>query len=337
MSTSQHFSFDAEQTHGGKARRPDHEAPAPVKAPHPSVGMLLHMQRTAGNAAVNQLLRQRAAVQRSPAAAETETEENIGERIRSASGRGSGLDAGVQRSLESGLGADVSNVRVHTDGEADHLARSVDSVAFTTGSDIFFRSGAYNPGTPEGMHLLAHEATHTIQQAQGPVAGTPAPGGVSISDPSDSFEQAAEASAASVMAGAAAPAQRMAAGAGPEAVQRAAMEEEEPLQGMRSAQYGAIQREAAPEDEEMQTMRAAQYAAVQREAAPEEEEMQAMRSSQYAAIQREAAPEDEEMQAMRSAQYTAIQREAAPEEEELQTMRAAQYATVQRHTGGEDD
>jgi hypothetical protein len=72
--------------------------------------------------------------------------------------------------LEAGLGADLSSVRVHTGGEADHLARSVDAVAFTTGSAIFFRSGAYNPGTSVGLHLLAHEATHTMQQAAGPVA-----------------------------------------------------------------------------------------------------------------------------------------------------------------------
>src|SRR5438874_41382 len=84
---------------------------------------------------------------------------------------------------QAGLEADLSNVRVQTDGEADHLARSVDAVAFTTGSDIFFQSGTYNPGTSEGLHLLAHEATHAVQQAQGPVAGTPVTGGVALSDP----------------------------------------------------------------------------------------------------------------------------------------------------------
>ena len=140
------------------------------------------------------------AVQRT-AAAPAAPVENVGERIQARAGGGSALDAGVQGQLEQGLGADMSGVRVHTDGEADHLARSVDSVAFTTGQDIFFRSGAYNPGTTDGMHLLAHEATHTVQQAQGPVAGTPTAGGVSVSDPSDSFERAAEQSAAQVAAG----------------------------------------------------------------------------------------------------------------------------------------
>src|SRR5206468_69253 len=81
----------------------------------------------------------------------------------------------------------LSGVRVHTDGEADRLSRSVSAAAFTTGPNIFFRSGTYNPSSSKGLQLLAHEATHVIQQASGPVAGTPAPGGVSISNPGDSF------------------------------------------------------------------------------------------------------------------------------------------------------
>ena len=157
---------------------------------------LLHdMQQTYGNRAVQRYL-QRAASGPAPA-----VEEDLEPQISRAAGGGNRLPAPVQRGLEGGLGADLSGVRVHTDGEADHLARSVDAEAFTTGSDIFFRSGAYNPGTPAGMHLLAHEATHTVQQAAGPVAGTPHAGGVAISDPGDQFEQAADQTAARVMAG----------------------------------------------------------------------------------------------------------------------------------------
>src|SRR5262249_22640996 len=63
-----------------------------------------------------------------------------------------------------------------------------------------FRSGAYNPGTQQGFHLLAHETTHVVQQAAGPVAGTPTSGGVSISDPADPFERAAEAAADRIQA-----------------------------------------------------------------------------------------------------------------------------------------
>lgn len=128
-------------------------------------------------------------------------DDDLARRIQAASATGTAIDGAVQRRLEGGLGADLSGVRVHTGGEADSLARSVNAVAFTTGPDIFFRAGAYQPQSSEGMHLLAHEAAHTVQQAAGPVAGTPAPGGVSISDPADSDEQAAGREANAVVMG----------------------------------------------------------------------------------------------------------------------------------------
>jgi hypothetical protein len=156
----------------------------------PSRALVAQVQRHAGNQAVQRLI--------APTLQRSADEPELGERIRAAAGRGSTLGSDVQRSLESGLGASLSGVRVHADAEADQLSRAVNATAFTTGSDIFFRSGAYQPSTSSGMHLLAHEAAHTVQQSRGPVAGTPAPGGVSISDPSDSFERAAEAAASSV-------------------------------------------------------------------------------------------------------------------------------------------
>nr|MCU0474881.1 DUF4157 domain-containing protein [Anaerolineae bacterium] len=52
----------------------------------------------------------------------------------------------------------------HTDAQSDTLNRSVGAKAFTQGSDIFFKSGAFQPESSDGQHLLAHELTHTIQQ-----------------------------------------------------------------------------------------------------------------------------------------------------------------------------
>ena len=247
---------------------------------------LQRMQQTYGNRAVQRFL-QRAAQGAAPAA----PEEDLADKIQSRAGGGNSLDSGVQGQLESGLGADMSGVRVHTDGPADQMARSVDAVAFTTGSDIFFRAGAYNPGTPEGMHLLAHEATHTVQQAAGPVAGTPSAGGVAISDPGDSYEQAAEQAAQRVVSGG--PAAPVAAGGGTAgaAVQRAA-EEEDPTQ-------------KKPEEEAVQAMRPATYASIQREAATEEDPQKKPEEEKAAAA----------MQAMRPATYASIQREEAAEED----------------------
>src|SRR5436190_20071632 len=159
---------------------------------------LLGLQQTLGNRAVQRLV-QRAASSSAPATAPAApAEEDLAARIRSAGG-GQPLAPQVQGRLEAGLGADLTGVQVHADAEADRLSRAVDATAFTSGADIFFRAGAYNPGSSDGLRTLAHEATHVVQQASGPVAGTPAPGGVAISDPGDTYEQAAAQAATAVV------------------------------------------------------------------------------------------------------------------------------------------
>jgi hypothetical protein len=88
---------------------------------------------------------------------------DVEDQIRSTGG-GQSLDTGIQAKMESGTGHDFSGVRVHTDSQADALSESLGARAFTTGSDIFFKQGEYNPGTSEGDKLIAHESTHVIQQ-----------------------------------------------------------------------------------------------------------------------------------------------------------------------------
>ncbi len=84
--------------------------------------------------------------------------------IRQAKGGGQAMDRKVQRQMESGFGASFGGVRIHRDAMADKLTHSVQAKAFTTGQDIFFKKGAYNPGSRGGKELLAHELTHTVQQ-----------------------------------------------------------------------------------------------------------------------------------------------------------------------------
>jgi hypothetical protein len=84
--------------------------------------------------------------------------------IKQERGGGQSLADGVREPMEQAFGADFSGVRVHTDKGADALNRSLQAKAFTTGNDIFFRSGTYQPGNPSGQRLLAHELTHTMQQ-----------------------------------------------------------------------------------------------------------------------------------------------------------------------------
>ncbi|MDQ7024440.1 MAG: DUF4157 domain-containing protein [Anaerolineae bacterium] len=88
---------------------------------------------------------------------------DIEDQIRNTGG-GQALDGGIQAKMEAGTGHDFSNVQVHTDSQADALSESLGARAFTTGSDIFFKSGEYNPGTTDGDKLIAHESTHVIQQ-----------------------------------------------------------------------------------------------------------------------------------------------------------------------------
>ncbi len=89
---------------------------------------------------------------------------DVEEDIRASRGRGSALPAATQTFMEPRFGADFSQVRVHTDAQANQLNRQLSARAFTTGHDIYFRQGAYAPGSASGQELLAHELTHVVQQ-----------------------------------------------------------------------------------------------------------------------------------------------------------------------------
>jgi hypothetical protein len=46
------------------------------------------------------------------------------------------------------------------------MADRHDAAAFTSNEDIFFNEGMYDPHTPQGMGLIAHEVTHALQNRQ---------------------------------------------------------------------------------------------------------------------------------------------------------------------------
>ncbi|MFC0601535.1 DUF4157 domain-containing protein [Streptomyces palmae] len=153
------------------------------------------LQRAVGNSAVGALLQRDAGAE----------EEREPEQPRSSvhqvisSGGGQSLDPDTRTDMESRLGADFSDVRVHTGSEAHNSARDVGARAYTVGNNVVFQRDAYDPASHEGRTTLAHELTHVIQQRSGPVEGTEAPGGIRVSDPSDRFEQEASANAERVM------------------------------------------------------------------------------------------------------------------------------------------
>ena len=87
--------------------------------------------------------------------------------VNQAKSSGQPLTASVRNSMESAFNTDFSGVKIHTDNQSDRLNQSIQARAFTTGQDIFFRQGEYNPENTNGQELLAHELTHTIQQTGG--------------------------------------------------------------------------------------------------------------------------------------------------------------------------
>lgn len=159
---------------------------APGRSPSLDAASLMHLQRTAGNQGVLQML-----------AGEEEASPVHGV---VGSGGGSPLDASTRTSMESAFGASFEDVRVHTGGQASRSAESVGANAYTVGSDVVFKEGQYNPGSADGQKTIAHELAHVVQQSRGPVDGSDAPGGIKVSDPADRFEQAAEQTAGEVMA-----------------------------------------------------------------------------------------------------------------------------------------
>ncbi|BBC26483.1 DUF4157 domain-containing protein [Pseudanabaena sp. ABRG5-3] len=84
--------------------------------------------------------------------------------IQQAKGSGQPLDPNLQTKMGQVMGSDFSGVKIHTDAQSDQLNQSIQAKAFTTGQDVFFRQGAYNPKSKEGQELIAHELTHVVQQ-----------------------------------------------------------------------------------------------------------------------------------------------------------------------------
>jgi hypothetical protein len=97
-------------------------------------------------------------------AIEEEPKEANPQAIQAQLGSGHSLAGDVKSRMESAFGHDFSRVRVHTDAKAAELATSLNSRAFTIGSDIAFGAAEYQPGTLIGDALLAHELAHVVQQ-----------------------------------------------------------------------------------------------------------------------------------------------------------------------------
>lgn len=238
--TEKHMSTEEKKNMIHKAKAESHDQE--MQPPGGDAATLTTFQQQVGNRAVQRLLAQRSGD------GSFELDDDTADRINRERGGGQALDGNVQAKMSESTGQDFGDVKVHTGPESHALNEQLSAKAFTTGSDIFFREGAYDPGSSGGQELLAHELTHVVQQRSGSVGSNG--GGMQVNAPGDSYEREADSVAKSVMTG----------GAGPE-VQRQATEEEEEVQTK------SLQRQEMPEEEEE-----VQTKALQREDVPEEDE-----------------------------------------------------------------
>ncbi|MBN1335292.1 MAG: DUF4157 domain-containing protein [Deltaproteobacteria bacterium] len=100
------------------------------------------------------------------------------------------LPPAVRFRMERAFGHDFSHVGIHTGPTAAEAAESLEARAFTMGDQVFFGRGAWDPDSPEGRELLAHELQHVVQDDQHRLPA-PAQDGLDVSSPSDAFEQEA--------------------------------------------------------------------------------------------------------------------------------------------------
>jgi Domain of unknown function (DUF4157) len=115
-------------------------------------------------------------------------------RLKASRGGGQPLSASTKEFMESRFNHDFSQVRVHTDGQANQLASDLNAQAFAWQQHIYFGAGYYQPHTSSGKRLLAHELTHTIQQQDSlplrPHHQDASP--LVVTQPTDMLEQEAE-------------------------------------------------------------------------------------------------------------------------------------------------
>jgi hypothetical protein len=99
------------------------------------------------------------------AAGPTKAASGLEAQLNGSKGQGSGLPDDVRSFMEPRFGVDFGQVRVHTDGNAVQMNKSLGAKAFAHGSDVYYGAG----NTPGNDALTAHELTHVVQQTGGGV------------------------------------------------------------------------------------------------------------------------------------------------------------------------
>ncbi len=262
--------------------------PDQAKANRVDPGGMAGLQQNFGNRAVQRLLAQR----ETPGlqGEDRQVDDHVQTDIEQQRGQGEPLKDETQQQMSQRLGEDFSEVRVHADADSHDLSEQLQARAFTTGNDVFFRQGEYNPHSSAGQELLAHELTHVVQQREGKVdlGGD----GMQVNEPDDTYEHEADNVAKKVVspAGPTETSGSMGESRMANSVQRQDAPEEDILEK-------PIQRQDALEEDILEKP-------IQRQDAPEEDILEKP-------IQRQDAPEEDILE-------KPIQRQDAPEEDILE-------------------
>lgn len=113
---------------------------------------------------------------------------------------GQPLDSETREFMEPRFGHNFSKVKVHMDGKAAESARAINALAYTVNNNIIFDAGRWSPQSIEGRRLIAHELTHVVQQSN---ASSPSnfQEKLTINDPGEASERAADNTANSIVSG----------------------------------------------------------------------------------------------------------------------------------------
>ncbi len=107
---------------------------------------------------------QPSAIQRKESGNTTSAPSSVMQNLVSAGGQA--LQTDTKHFMESRLGVNLENIRIHNDARAHEAAASIQAQAFTHRNKIVFGAGQYQPTTTNGKKLIAHELAHTIQQSK---------------------------------------------------------------------------------------------------------------------------------------------------------------------------
>ena len=151
--------------------------------------------------------------------------------------------------METRLGHDFGDVRVHDDSRAHDSAVAVNANTYTVGSNVVFQRDRYDPGSADGKLTLAHELTPRRPAAQRARRRHPRRRRIKVSDPGDRFEREAAANAERVMSG---PAPAVAPSPSGPAVQRCGADGEQDVQRSVDPAAPVAQREGEEEEEPVQ-------------------------------------------------------------------------------------